>query len=108
MTAGLATAIAGVVVASPALTQQQLHLPSVSSASMELASAVSSASAHAVAGTVIDAEQIGAAVRHIAESVPGGATTTATGIAGGALIKDAAVTALATAVREVAAVNSHD
>ena len=45
--AGLATAIAGVAVASPVLAQSQFHLPAVSG-NVELASEVSSVAQHAV------------------------------------------------------------
>jgi hypothetical protein len=102
--AGLATAIAGVAVASPVLAQSQFHLPAVSG-NVELASEVSSAAEHAVSTGAVEVKQIGDAVRHVMASVPHEAAAAATTLAGGPLVKQAAVTAVARAVTAVVAAN---
>ena len=102
--AGLATAIAGVAVASPVLAQSQIHLPAVSG-NVELASEVSSVAQHAVSTGTIEVKQISDAVRHVMASAPHGAATAATALAGGPLVKKAAVTAVARAVTAVVAAN---
>jgi hypothetical protein len=100
--AGLATAIAGVAVASPVLAQSNIHLPTISG-DVELASEVSSVAQHAVSTGTIEVKQITDAVRHVVASAPHGAATAATDLAGGPLVKQAAVTAVARAVTAVAA-----
>ena len=102
--AGLATAIAGVAVASPVLAQSQFHLPTVSG-NVELASEVSSVAQHAVSTGTIEVKQIGDAVLHVMASAPHEAATAATTLAGGPLVKQAAVTAVARAVTAVVAAN---
>ncbi len=103
--AGLATAIAGVAVASPVLAQSAFHLPAVSG-NVELASQVSSVAQRAVSDGVIEIKEISDAVRHVVASAPHGAATAATDLAGGPLVKKAAVTAVARAVTAVVAANS--
>ena len=103
--AGLATAIAGVAVASPVLAQSAFHLPAVSG-NVELASQVSSVAQRAVSDGVIEVKEIGDAVRHVVASAPHGAATAAADLAGGPLVKKAAVTAVARAVTAVVAANS--
>ena len=102
--AGLATAIAGVAVASPVLAQSEFHLPTVSG-NVDLASEVSSVTKHAVSTGTIEVKQIGDAVRHVMASVPHEAATAATTLPGGPLVKQAAVTAVARAVTAVIAAN---
>ena len=102
--AGLATAIAGVAVASPVLAQSNIHLPTLSG-DVELASEVSSVAQHAVSSGTIEVKQITDAVRHVVASAPHGAATAATDLAGGPLVKKAAVTAVARAVTAVVAAN---
>jgi hypothetical protein len=102
--AGLATAIAGVAVASPVLAQSNIHLPTLSG-DVELASEVSSVAQHAVSSGTIEVKQITDAVRHVVKSAPHGAATAATDLAGGPLVKKAAVTAVARAVTAVVAAN---
>ena len=102
--AGLATAIAGVAVASPMLVQSQIHLPAVSG-NVELASEVSTLTEHAVSSGATEVKQISDAVRHVVASAPHGASTAATALAGGPLVKQAAVTAVARAVTAVVAAN---
>ena len=79
--AGLATAIAGVAVASPMLVQSQIHLPAVSG-NVELASEVSALTQHAVSSGTTEVKQITDAVRHVVASAPHGAATAATDLAG--------------------------
>jgi hypothetical protein len=100
--AGLATAIAGVAVASPVLAQSQIHLPTVAG-NVELASEVSSVAQHAVSTGAVEVSQISDAVRHVVASAPHGAATAATDLAGGPLVEKAAVTAVARAVTAVVA-----
>jgi hypothetical protein len=102
--AGLATAIAGVAVASPVLAQSQFHLPAVSG-NVELASEVSAVAQHAVSTGAVEVKQIGDAVLHVMASVPHEAATAATTLPGGPLVKQAAVTAVARAVTAVIAAN---
>jgi hypothetical protein len=102
--AGLATAIAGVAVASPVLAQSNIHLPTISG-DVELASEVSSVAQHAVSTGTIEVKQITDAVRHVVASAPHEAATAATDLAGGPLVKKAAVTAVARAVTAVVAAN---
>jgi hypothetical protein len=101
----LATAIAGVAVASPVLAQSAFHLPAVSG-NVELASQVSSVAQRAVSDGVIEVKEISDAVRHVVASAPHGAATAAADLAGGPLVKKAAVTAVARAVTAVVAANS--
>jgi hypothetical protein len=100
----LATAIAGVAVASPVLAQSEFHLPTVSG-NVDLASEVSSVTKHAVSTGTIEVKQIGDAVLHVMASVPHEAATAATTLPGGPLVKQAAVTAVARAVTAVIAAN---
>ncbi|HEY6574545.1 MAG TPA: hypothetical protein VI029_06360, partial [Mycobacterium sp.] len=102
--AGLATAIAGVAVASPVLAQSEIHLPAVSD-NVDLASEVSSATQHAVSTGTIEVKQIGDAVRHVMASAPHEAATAATALPGGPLIRKAAATAVTRAVTAVVAAN---
>jgi hypothetical protein len=102
--AGLATAIAGVAVASPVLAQSNIHIPTISG-DVELASEVSSVAQHAVSSGTIEVKQITDAVRAVVASAPHGAATAATDLAGGPLVKKAAVTAVARAVTAVVAAN---
>ena len=76
--AGLAAAMAGMVMTSPMLAQRPSHLPTVSSARVELSSLASGASEEAV----VDAQKVHEALRHIAASVPREALTASTGVAG--------------------------
>ena len=102
--AGLATAIAGVAVASPMLAQSQIHLPTVSG-NVQLASAATSVAQHALSSGANEVAQIGAAVRHVVASAPHGAATKATDLEGGPLVLAAATTAVARAVTAVVAAN---
>ncbi len=102
--AGLATAIAGVAVASPVLAQSQIHLPAVSG-NVALASEVSSVAQRAVTDGAVEVKQIGDAVRHVMASAPHEAATAATALPGGPLIRKAAATAVTRAVTAVVAAN---
>ena len=102
--AGLATAIAGVAVASPVLAQSNFHLPTASG-NVELASEVSTATQHALSAGAVEVKQIGDAVRHVMASAPHGAATAATTLPGGPLVEKAAVTAVVRAVTAVVAAN---
>ena len=102
--AGLATAIAGVAVASPVLAQSQIHLPAMSG-NVELASEVSSVAQHAVSTGAVEVKQISDAVRHVVALAPHGAATATTDLAGGPLVEKAAVAAVARAVTAVAVAN---
>ncbi len=99
--AGLATAVAGAVVASPMLAQNQFQLPSVSSASVELSALATDAertAERAGGDAAAGVKAVRDVVRRAAESVPGAATA----IKSNPLVKAAAVTVTASAVQAIA------
>jgi hypothetical protein len=98
--AGLATAVAGAVVASPMLAQRTIPMPSVSSAGVELSALAESATTDTVTG----AKAVGQAVRHLAETISSGAAAMSANVAvGGPLVRQAAVTAVANVVHDAVA-----
>jgi hypothetical protein len=103
--AGLATAIAGVVVASPMLAQNQVQLPSVSSANVAMSAFVSDAE-RAANQTVSDAAVGVRAVRDVVERAAGsavdGTAAAAAGLKSNPLMQAAAVTVVAKAVNSIA------
>lgn len=102
--AGLATAVAGVALASPVLAQSQVR-PSVSSSSVELSAFGSEAERAAERGISDAAVGVMAAtnvVAQAAESAAQGKATAAAGLKSNPLMQAAAVTVVANAVQAVA------
>jgi hypothetical protein len=108
--AGLATAVAGAMVASPMLAQRQVQLPSVSSASVELSAFVSDAeraAEHAMSDAAVGVRAVRNVVAQAAGSAPQATATAAAGLKSNPLMKAAAVTVVAKAVHSVAAASSN-
>ncbi|MGY4652161.1 hypothetical protein ACVWWN_005957 [Mycobacterium sp. URHB0021] len=102
--AGLATAIAGAAVASPALAQKAVQLPSVSSAGVELSAFVSDAereAQHAMSDAAVGVKAVANVVHRAAGSAVQGTATAAAGFKNNPLVQAAAVTVVAKAVNAV-------